>query len=645
MTYQHANWQAGDPTPKGFDVADAVASGWTKDQIMAVRRANMTDDVPEFPPESSNVYSFADWKSGARPPKGFDVADAIDFGWSKDDLFAMMRASVCDKLPPFPVEPVATLEQEADDNGEEFDVPPGPTAPTNRPVIQYQESELPGIVDAACRALVEADAEVYARGTSLARPVRLSSAGRNKGIKRGQGATILVPIDETALVEILTSNVEWRRYDGRSDKWKPIAAPAAVAKTIISRRGDWPFPQLVAVVSAPTLRDDWSVLSEPGFDPASGIFFDPGGITWPEIAPAPSQADAVAALMSLKTLIADFPFVGPADRSGALAMILTALVRPSLPTAPMFGVSAPVPGSGKSKLVDLAAVLATGRNAAVMSAPREETELQKAVGAALMAGDGFLNLDNIEHSLRSELLCQVLTQELVKLRVLGQSLNLDLPTNVTFAATGNGLRFVGDLTRRVVLIRLDPGMERPEERVFSRDALQVARGDRVKLVCAGLTILRAFVTASAPSIRPALGSFEVWSNLIRSALVWLGEADPLANGNSVRDNDPERERTLTILRALPDGEWRAADIATMLKEDEPRILANKQHAALADAVAEFCERGSLSTRRLGDFLRHHSGRVLDGVSVRWVKKDRNGIAIWTVDGRDPAEEQPEPVNW
>lgn len=511
-------------------------------------------------------------------------------------------------------------------------------------VIRYVESELPTIVDMACEMLVEANVRLYARGTSLFRPIRLAGSGEAKRIRRGQGAAILVPVDETALVEILTTAIEWRKYDGRKDIWKPIAAPSAVAKTIIARRGDWPFPQLVAIVTAPTFRDDFSVISEPGFDQASGIYFDPGTTEWPSIKPRPTKADAQASLAMLCDVLADFPFVSPSDRAGALAMLLTALVRPALQTAPMFGVSAPTPGSGKSKLVDIAAILATGRCAAVMSAPREEAELQKAVGAALMAGDAFLNLDNIEHALRSEFLCQTLTQETVKVRKLGESQNLDLPTNVTFASTGNGLRFAGDLTRRVVLVSLDPGTERPEERVFNRDAVDVARHGRVKLVCAGLTLLRAFVVSGAPAIKPALGSFEMWSDLVRSALVWLGEADPLANAERVRDADPEREQTLSVLLALPEGEFKVADIAAMLHEDQGRSHV-KIHAELADALAAFCERGALSVKRLGNFLSKHQGRILDGMKVEFVKRDRRGVAVWRVTGRSVRQAEFQNETW
>lgn len=40
------------------------------------------------------AYSFSDWQSGKKPPKGWDCADAIRDGWVKDDLDAFMRSTV-----------------------------------------------------------------------------------------------------------------------------------------------------------------------------------------------------------------------------------------------------------------------------------------------------------------------------------------------------------------------------------------------------------------------------------------------------------------------------------------------------------------------------------------------------------------------
>ncbi|MEZ0170762.1 hypothetical protein [Microvirga sp. TS319] len=482
---------------------------------------------------------------------------------------------------------------------------------------------------------MKADAQLYARGTSLVRPVTIYGTTTSRGVKRAEGATVLVPVEKPALVEVLTSLIDWQRFDGRKTDWKPVACPPVVADTILARRGDWPFHQLNAVVSAPTMRPDGTILNVPGFDYETGILFA-SELTWPQVPDRPTMEEASDALGHLEDLVEDFPFVDASDRAAALAMILTALARPCLPSAPMFCVNAPTPGTGKSKLVDIAAILATGQTASVLSAPREEAEMQKQLGATLMAGDAFITLDNIEYPLRSEFLCQVLTQGSVAVRVLGESRTLKLPTCATFCATGNSLRIAGDLTRRVVMINLDAGMERPEERVFDVDVLETARRQRVRLVTAALTILRAFVAHRAPKIVPALGSFEGWSNLVRSALMWLGKADPLGNTEKVRENDPERERTASILSALPAGkDWTAAEIGKKIQQ-RPGLDAEdaevREHEALAEALGEFMERnGQFNAVRFGHFLRKHMGRIIDGKRIVSRGKDRNKIAMWAVE--------------
>lgn len=579
-------------------------------------------------------YTFGTWKGGIRPPDGWDVADAVEDGWSKDQIDAFMRATVKPWQPDDPEPggdprlepPIATLD----------DVP----APKqgNRPMIYYVDAELPTVVNEACRAVASAEVDLYARGTGLFRPVKIDTPALGR-VSRVEGATILVPVSKPALVEIFTAYIDWRKYDSRlkaSAPWKPVSCPPIVAETVIARQGDWPFPQLRAVVSAPTLRPDGTLLDRPGFDRSTGILFA-SDVEWPKLRPKPTREDAESALNDLRVLIGTFPFVTDADRSAAVAMIMTALARPCLPTAPMFGISAPTPGTGKSKLVDVAAILATGQAAAVMSASRDEVELQKQVGSALMAGDQFITLDNIEHPLRSEFLCQVLTQGTVAVRVLGESKTLKLPTTATLCSTGNSLRFAGDLTRRVVLINLDARIERPEERLFDEDVTATARDRRVELVGAALTVLRAFIVQQGARIAPPLGSFEAWSNLVRSALVWLGEADPLLNAEKVRDNDPERERTAAILRALPAGKWRVADIAYWLRQDEQVSHDLRQYGVLAEALAEFMDRnGALNNHKFSLFLRKHQDRIID--SRRVVKSgSRDKISLWSVEDENSPE--------
>lgn len=46
------------------------------------------------------AYTFQDWQDGKVPKKGWDCADAIDDGWSKDQLDAFMRATARPWSPP-----------------------------------------------------------------------------------------------------------------------------------------------------------------------------------------------------------------------------------------------------------------------------------------------------------------------------------------------------------------------------------------------------------------------------------------------------------------------------------------------------------------------------------------------------------------
>jgi putative DNA primase/helicase len=507
-----------------------------------------------------------------------------------------------------------------------------PSPEDKRPLIRVIAGQLPDAADRAERVLIDRSAG-YRRGTSLVRVVSFESSGASSdGIKRAPEASVIVPFDRPALIDGITRAAKIEKFDGRSESWKSIDCPVALADTLIARLGA-NFPPLTAVVSCPTMRADGTIIEEPGYDPETGILFQTS-TAWPAVPKQPTQADALAALDVLAHSIRGFPYVSNADRSAALALILTALVRPCLPTAPLIGVTAPTPGTGKSFLVDFAAILATGTTTPVVAATGSDEELEKRIGAALMAGDTVLSLDNVERPLRSEFLCQALTQESVKLRILGQSRNLDLPTRVTMVATGNSLRFAGDLVRRVVLIRLDAGVERPEERSFDFDPRAWARQNRQELVIAALTILRAFIVSKAPPVRPALGGFADWSDLVRSAIVWLGLPDPLTNAEQVRADDPEKERNGAILAALPSEPWTAQDIARRIDVAKAydRAYGDVPDQGLVDALADFIGRdGRLDKRGFGYWCRKQRDRIIDGRRLVQAGTDKTANAMrWKV---------------
>jgi putative DNA primase/helicase len=84
-------------------------------------------------------------------------------------------------------------------------------------------------------------------------------------------------------------------------------------------------------------------------------------------------------------------------------------------------------------------VIAAGHECPVISQGTNETEMEKRLGAAFITGDRMVSIDNCAHPLGGQLVCQVLTQLLVKVRVLGLSKMVTVPNAATYFATGNNL--------------------------------------------------------------------------------------------------------------------------------------------------------------------------------------------------------------
>jgi hypothetical protein len=502
-------------------------------------------------------------------------------------------------------------------------------------VIRVVNGELEEAVTAGEAALISARLGVYQRSTFIVMPgtVRVTVAtGRKVAAQR-----ILV-LGESGLLEAMTSAAKWEVYDGRSEEWVRKDCPTRVVKALRDRTGRWKLPVLAGIINAPTLRADGTLLNRPGYDEATGLLFDPAGATFPAIPENPTKADAEAALAVLCEPVATFPFVGDADRAVALSALLTASIRLAIPTAPMHCFTAPVAGSGKSMLVDLCSVLVTGREAAVIAQGKTPEETEKRLGSLLLAGDPVIAIDNVEEPLGGEFLCQVLTQTVVKARILGKSQTPDLPSNAFVTATGNNLVLVGDVTRRALVCQLDPKCERPEQRKFDRDPIEMVRADRGRHLAAALTVLRAYHNACRacprPAARDALGSFAAWSQWVREALIWLGEADPVATMEVARESDPKLAATVAVV-----SQWRevigAAEVTVKALIEratactiDPWGKPSFHHPDFREALLVVAGAGgAVNSERLGKWLRLHKDRVVAGGRI--VKSgETHGTTRW-----------------
>lgn len=497
------------------------------------------------------------------------------------------------------------------------------------PVIQLEAGELHNIATEAEAALVASETPFYVRSQKIMRPVvdRLPAAhGEFTNVAR------LAEVGEATMIDHLSRSAIWLKYDGRSKKMVAADPPPKVAVTVLSRDGEWTFPRLAGVITTPTLRPDGTILSEPGYDPATQLLLiDPPAM--PALPPRPSKALAMKALARLDGLLDEFPFVDDASRSVALSALITPVVRGALLVAPMHVTKAPVAGSGKSYIIDLASAINSGERAPVMSAACKEDELEKRLVGALLSGQTFISIDNVNGELGGDFLCQVVERPVVQPRILGQSVTVKVESRACCFATGNNIKLVGDMTRRVVVCSLDPNMERPETREFKSDPFAEVLKNRGLYIAAALTVVRAYVVAGCPGQLPALASFDDWSRMVRSALVWLGRPDPLLTMKKAKEEDP----TTSILRQLFHAWHDAAGLQACTANEIVAKAALRDthnslvHEGLADALAEIAgDRPTLSPRSLGRYLTSHKDRVIAGLKMVDAGKDRKDSTLWKV---------------
>jgi hypothetical protein len=328
---------------------------------------------------------------------------------------------------------------------------------------------------------------------------------------------------------------------------------------------------------------------------------------------------AETALKRIVRLIETFRFVSDDDRAVALSLIFTAVARRGLPFAPLHGLDAPVAGSGKSKIVDIACILATGHEAGVIAQGETREETEKRLSALLMRGDPIIAIDNCELPLEGALLNQALTQHWVELRILGFSKSITAQTTSVFAATGNNLIVKGDLTRRSVIGRLDPQCERPELLKFDYDPIADAKENRGEIVAAILTLLRAWHIAGQPNRPDPLQNFVQWSDTVRGALIWLDVGDPARTMDRLRETDPalaELRAVLTVWRDKFGGEPTTVSAAIAAASERHPVIPDGPwrfvNQALWDALYEVAGRaGAIDNTRLGKWLGKHAGRIIN----------------------------------
>lgn len=508
--------------------------------------------------------------------------------------------------------------------------------PEARPVVVVT-NQLHEVVAQAVEALSR-DPEVFQRGTSLVRMVR--NAKPPKGMRDTEGTPQVLPINVPRLLELLSRCADWKRWGEGEDGEKTLVAhsPSEKFAKMVADRCDWPgIRPLEGIIEAPTLRPDGSILQEPGYDHDTGLYLLPNA-KFPPVPENPSHEDAKAAIGRLLAIVADFPFESDAHRYAWLASCLTVVARFVVAgPVPLFLFDANTAGSGKTKLCDVNAIIATGRPMPRSSYSQRDEETQKQLLAIALGGFPFVLFDNLQtgESLGGPALDKALTSTSLNERLLGSSkMSGDVPFYPVLHATGNNLGLKGDALRRIIPSRLESPMERPEERddfVIEGDLLAHVRKIRTSLVVDALTIVRAYVVAGKPTRTLTPMDYPAWSGVIRNAIHWASGIDPCSTRQGkIAEDDSANELAVLIggwealCRDVQKSSLTAAEALQAIETSRPI-----DHLGLKAAMAEWSKDGKLpSVRTIGARLKKVRGRVSGGKSLDF--KVLDGNRCWLV---------------
>ena len=407
------------------------------------------------------------------------------------------------------------------------------------------------------------------------------------------------------LAGLLNEHVEFYFVDEEGGEYKPF--PSAYANTWLNQRVErGRLPTIKLFTRNPVYSEDWRLVA-PGFDAQSGIYY-----AGPEVAPRPGTEH-------LDTLLREFCFKRPADRTNYLGMLLTAVLMPrfigSKPAALFNGNQ---PELGKSILAQIIAILRDGNPAETASYNANDEEFEKRLGAIVRRGVTTIIIDNAKargRNPRIESACleRSITDPVLSFRLLGYSQEIRAENSHIFAITANSPDVSRDLLTRSVIINLYYEGD-PERRSFSNaDPEGYAQQHRFDLLGELLGMVERWKAAGMPmaNIHTRFNK-RGWGNIVGGILAACGEPDFMANASEAAEQLDDTRREFAELVAImvdhQQGTWTPSELIELsakhgiltsdLGEGSARSRATKMGTIAGRFVGELF---SLSDERSATF--------------------------------------------
>ena len=470
---------------------------------------------------------------------------------------------------------------------------------------------------------------------------------------------LITPYTIESAREVLERRIRFLQDDGDAPP-RAVTLHDGFIRSLLTPRRSSTLPLLLAISDVPVVAPNGKAIVASGYHSESGIYFTCSEEEARALIPDDTDEEAVrkAYLFLAQELFADVSLADPPSGIAALtALLLTGISHPVLPEKPVFPITAPQRGAGKTTVVNMIVRTLTRRSAAAVSWSGNEEERRKAFFAVAREGHGLMMIDNIPRgtTIRDATLERFATSAEVCDRVLGESRTETVRTPVV-ALTGNALKMGGDSGSRAMTIELVADRPDPENREFQRpDILGWCDRNRTQILRAALTIL-----LGNPTLRNGTAEiktrFKAWYVLVGSAIEHAAALAgmPAHMVEIIRRSEAEDETVCTLAdllgllgQAFPSKRFTIAQLTSRLLDPnatDPEALNNQLLDAINGLTSNKQPLRAVTPKAVGAVLQRNVQGVPidDGNGSTWFitpevgKRTNNHAPVyWTVTDKRP----------
>lgn len=377
------------------------------------------------------------------------------------------------------------------------------------------------------------------------------------------GESISPILSPAELAGLLNQYVEFYFIKKEIGEYKPL--PTSYANTWLNnthQRNRLPAIKLFS--RNPVYTSDWRLIS-PGYDPQSCFYY------------AGPAVEPIEGTKHLDTLLSEFCFASPSDRTNYIGILLTSLlVSHFVGSKPAVLFNGNQAGLGKSTLAQILARLRDGAEAPTASYNENDEEFEKRLGAIIKSGATTVIIDNAKAKSRkakidSACLERSITDPILSYRLLGQSSEIRAENSHIFCITANAPDVSPDLMSRSVVINLHH-MGNPKSRTFAmNDPEDFVQKHRQQLLSELVNMVERWKDAGMRlATTQTRFNKKNWGNIIGGILEANGEPDFLDNADeaaaAMDDTRREFSELVGLLAQHPKGTWTAAELTDLANE-------------------------------------------------------------------------------